>query len=293
MHLYSSPHGSRLPALESNIVKYRAMEMILVIFHAEELRRLIIDTVRVTDSIRSALARDGSTAVESISQSTKRPLQRALRFLVSNGSLSEEEKAEIEQLVDYRNHVAHRIHHLVADIGNHGFLREYREFRDKNDPQYDYKALTRLRFYRKSLPDRLRSRHVMTVSLAPLLFRSAEKAIDKEIRRLSRKIDRQLACRKHEIAELQRELSLQGTDLEQDDLQPYHPANQYESGNLTKRGVEIWYRLYDLGKSPLVAAHLMRISLNTAAKRKRMWQAAGGRERSKTNLEKIEMLKSK
>jgi hypothetical protein len=37
----------------------------------------------------------------------------------------------------------------------------------------------------------------------------------------------------------------------------------------------------------------MRISLNAAAKRKRMWQAAGGRERSKTNLEKIDMLKSK
>ena len=56
MHHHSSPHGSRLPALESNIVKYRAMEMILVIFHAEELRRFIIATVRVTDSIRSALA---------------------------------------------------------------------------------------------------------------------------------------------------------------------------------------------------------------------------------------------
>jgi hypothetical protein len=43
---FTDPLGSKLPALEQNILKYRAMEMLLVMFCAEELKRDVLDRTR-------------------------------------------------------------------------------------------------------------------------------------------------------------------------------------------------------------------------------------------------------
>jgi hypothetical protein len=109
-----------------------------------------------------------------------------------------------------------------------------------------------------------------------------------ELKRLHRKIIQQAAKRKRDDAKLEDELSLREGDFI-DDLQPYHPANQTESGKLTKRGVEVCYRLYDLGKSPPAVACLMGISLKAATNRIKLWQAAGGHERLRTDLTKMQM----
>jgi len=37
---FSDPLGSKLPALEQNILKFRAMQMLLVMFYAEELNMI-------------------------------------------------------------------------------------------------------------------------------------------------------------------------------------------------------------------------------------------------------------
>ena len=46
---FTDPLGSTLPALEQNILKYRAMQMLLVMFYAEELKREILDRIQATD----------------------------------------------------------------------------------------------------------------------------------------------------------------------------------------------------------------------------------------------------
>jgi len=242
--------------------------MILVLFHAEDLREFIVGCVRATTRIRKSGASDHRNENNRAFKS-KSPLDNALNFFVIDGALKPVERDEIVKLIDYRNHIAHRIEYLMADIGRSSIAEEYTRFRQKNDPQYDYDAVRRLQFYKRLFWERARPRYTMELSLSGSYFEATEKTFGQELKRLRRKIDRQLAKRKRENAEMEGELSLKGTDLV-GDLDPYHPANQHESGKLTKRGVEICYRLYDLGKSPLAVAYLMHISLKAATKRKRL-----------------------
>jgi hypothetical protein len=56
---FTDPLGSTLPALEQNILKYRAMEMLLVMFYAEELKREVLDCIQTSDRGRAGLRRVG------------------------------------------------------------------------------------------------------------------------------------------------------------------------------------------------------------------------------------------
>src|SRR5437763_3785632 len=53
----------------------------------------------------------------------------------------------------------------------------------------------------------------------------------------------------------------------------------------TKRGVEICYRLFDLGKSPTAVAYLMGMTLRSAERRQRSWIKAGGLQRVRAEVE--------
>ena len=46
------PEGERLPPLERNILKFRAFEMMLSLFYAEELKQLLVSTLKVSDHWR-------------------------------------------------------------------------------------------------------------------------------------------------------------------------------------------------------------------------------------------------
>jgi hypothetical protein len=107
-----------------------------------------------------------------------------------------------------------------------------------------------------------------------------------ESKRLHRKIARQIKERNIAIKKLNTELSLKGTGLE-GDHDPYHPFNHFENKRLTQRGVEICYRLFDLGKSEMAVAHLMRLSLLAVRKRKKMWATVGGKARNPVDIESL------
>jgi hypothetical protein len=240
------------------------MDMIRTLFQAEALRNIIIGFFRL--------------------EGTQKPLEKALKALVADRVISEVERIEIEKLIDYRNHIAHRLEKLNADIGHTTFAKDLARSGSARWPKYDYAAANRLRFYRTSLPKRTQRKYDQQLSFSQLLFEPTESALEVGLRRLRRTIDRQLAGRKVENAKLRAELSLDGTGLG-DDLHPSHPLNQYESGKLTVRGVEVCYRLFDAGKSPTAVAHLMRISLTGATRRKRMWKAAGGTDRNRHDFD--------
>jgi len=57
-------------------------------------------------------------------------------------------------------------------------------------------------------------------------------------------------------------------------MHPRHPLNRYDDGRLTGCGVEICYRLFDIGKSAMAVVHLTGLSLVAACKRQRMWIAS-------------------
>ncbi len=217
-------------------------------------------------------------------------MKKALGILVTDGIFSDVERMEIETLIDYRNNIAHRLEELFGDI-SHPLVTELAQFKQsRNGSQYDYKAAEKLRNFQEQLYTRGKSKYVWVVSGDSLIFFGAEQALRSGLKRLDRTIQRQMAQRKIETEELKSEMSLKGLGFEGDRV-PYHPHNQYESGKLTARGVEICYLLFDFGKRPIVASHLMRMSLRAVSKRFKMWEAIGGTNRAKVDFDALPIRK--
>jgi len=47
-----NPTGRLLPALERNILKYRALEMVIILFEIEHLKEFVITSIQATDEHR-------------------------------------------------------------------------------------------------------------------------------------------------------------------------------------------------------------------------------------------------
>jgi hypothetical protein len=119
-----------------------------------------------------------------------------------------------------------------------------------------------------------------------ILFRAAEKTYLDEIKRLNKTISRLMDQRNVAIKQLNSELSLKGRVFV-DEQDPRHPYNTYDDNRLTRRGVEICYRLFDAGKSLMAVAHLMGLSLHAARKRHTRWLERGGKRRPKIDFDKL------
>ena len=71
--------------------------------------------------------------------------------------------------------------------------------------------------------------------------------------------------------------------LATDDLDPKNPLNK--SGvNLTPRGVEVAYRMFDAGRTRYAVSEALDISYGAATHRFHAWEKAGGRDRQKQPL---------
>jgi len=280
---FTDPLGSILPALEQNILKYRAMEMVLVMFYAEELKREVLNRIQTTDSWH---ARNKTGYVERVPRGVKNPVDKALNALVADGAIKPRDKKEIVELIDYRNMIAHQMHNILGDLSPTQYARDLAAF-GSNVPKYNYEALKRLQHYHKLFDGMYRTHHyIVTLSMNSYLFRAAERTFLGELKRLERKIVRQLKERNAAIKKLNAEMSLKGIGLE-GEYDPGHPRNHFEDKRLTKWGVEICYRLFDHDRSEMAVAHLMRLSLLAVKKRKRMWVALGGKSRKKVDIDTL------
>jgi hypothetical protein len=194
---------------------------------------------------------------------------------------------EIITLIDYRNTIAHQMHNLLLDISPERSAREMIMFHPGRLPKYDYNAVERLQHFH-SVIDGLHKTHgyVRTLDYNRVVFGSAEKIFLSEIKRLKIKIGSLVKLRQARIKTVNSELSLKGTKL-RGTSSPQHPLSKYEDGRLTKRGVEICYRLFDMGKSALAVAHLSGLSLTAARKRRKMWRAVGGATRTKVDIDSL------
>jgi hypothetical protein len=283
---FTDPFGSRLLALERTIIRLRGLQMLLAMFYAEELKRDVLSLIRTTDKLMIRLPK-GELASVRVPEGTKNPVNKALTALVADRAITPVEKAEIITLIDYRNVIAHQMHNLLADISPERSVRQMYAFRPDKTPKYDYNAVERLQHFHRHL-DGLHRTHgyVYELSYNKLFFRSADKMFLAEIRRLRAKAHALNEQRQEKIKALNAELSLKGTEIK-GDRDPQHPLSKYDDGRLTKRGVEICYRLFDMGKSSIAVAHLTDLSLSASRKRMRMWAAAGGADRAKVNIETL------
>ena len=279
---YTDPLGSKLPALERNILKHRAMETVLVMFHTEELKRDVLSRIQTTDRFGSR--RSGKP--ERVPKGAKNAVDKALGALVADGAISAAEKTEIVQLIDYRNVVAHQMHYVFADVSPTMIARDVVAF-SPDRLQYNYDALERLRYLQKLFDGLYRTHHyIEELRYNRILFRAAEKTFLNEIERLNKTISRLMDQRQDAIKRLNKELTLKGTGFV-GELDPRHPHNTYDDNRLTRRGVEICYRLFDAGKSLMAVAHLMGLSLRAAHKRHNQWLELGGKRRPQVDFNKL------
>jgi hypothetical protein len=164
--------------------------------------------------------------------------------------------------------------------------REYLAF-VPNFPKYSHGAVKRLQHYRDTFDELYKTHHYATTfSTNRILFEAAEKTFLREIERLKNKINRQMVDRRATVKELNSELDLRKTEFT-GDLEPRHPLNHYDDRRLTKRGLEICFRLFDLDKSPMAVAHLLGLSLIAIKRRYKQWKALGGKRRLKADLNNL------
>jgi hypothetical protein len=272
---FTVPLGHRLPALERNLLRLRVMQMTLILFYAEELKRKALDLVQKTDSLRARLTKDGSYS-ERIPIGSKKAVDKALNALVADGALTAEDKAEIVSLIDYRNHVAHQTQNLLVDLSTSSCTKEILHYSQDRATEFDYTAVERFQHFLNLLGNVFQThRYVLAISMNRIAFESAERALLADIKQLRGKVERLYATRKIQMDDLNAELKLAYGQFN-GDLDPRHPLNHYDDKRMTKRGVEICYRLFDGGLSDMATAHLMGISLVAVRKRRCAWLVQGG-----------------
>lgn len=175
----------RIPALEKNILIYRAIEMVQFLFYAEDLREQLVSSV-------------GRSINEQISPPLKgsKLMAKIFKRIEDEQLITEAESTEIQNLLDHRNAIAHDIQKLTGDIELP--RRNYR-FSKYLKIKYDYDALDRLKHWHKALELRLSAHYFLSVSFNPLLFEAAEQAYESELIRLKKRIDRQYLARKQKF----------------------------------------------------------------------------------------------
>lgn len=322
---YDDPRGGQASGLERDVLRYRACEAALYLFYAEEIRNFLLTNLRprgadesvvcVWDSaeerrlhaLLSQVLRDARSKKElsaadadALDSRFSEKLQRGKRLRASFAEaiklqiFTPEESDELHGLLDYRNDIAHRIHLIMADVSRSAWTADMLSVR----PQaYKGDALDKLRRYRESLWDRASKQVILQVSLEPLTFEFAERFYEAELKRLDCQIQVRICREQKRLERLRPELDLRGTELV-GDLDPRYPPNHRQerliygddytpmTGHLSKRGVEICYRLYDLGRSPHAVAYLMGITLRSAERRYGGWLKAGGHSRVRAEVKR-------
>lgn len=325
---YNDPRGGRPSALERNILRYRAIEASLYLFYADEVRKFMVTNVcppelEQTDitpwasleenrleRVLSEILSDAQSSNKLLPEDARllrlafseernqgKQLRAAFAHSIKVGMFTNEEASEVQRLLIYRNDIAHRIHLVMSDVSRSHLANDFIAF---TAPTYKGEALDKLRVYRESLSERARRcLHSLCFSMDGLLFEFAEQVYETDLTRLDKLIRAQIKQEQARVNAINAELDLRGTELV-DDLSPRHPKNhRYRNyygddylpptGHLTKRGVEICYRLFDMGKKPIAVAYLMGMGLRAAEKRHKSWLKAGGLQRVRTEVKRYRM----
>lgn len=169
---------AKLPALEKNVLKYRALQIILLLHEVESFRAFLIGSIRATDQF-------SEPEQHRLPPGAKRPMERALAILVSDGILTTDESAELQRIIDLRNTIGHAIHELVEDVSAplSGVV---------TDSAFDYAALRRLQRLRRKVDEGMRDGYILEMGLREARFEQAAATYQEELTRLRKRIHRQV-----------------------------------------------------------------------------------------------------
>jgi hypothetical protein len=97
-----------LPALERNVLKYRAFEMMLTLYYAEEIKRFLVNMIKATDHFLDDAKKRFPKGVPNYRAVTDR--------ICKEGLITTAPRDEIVQIVNYRNNIAHELQKMTFDI---------------------------------------------------------------------------------------------------------------------------------------------------------------------------------
>ena len=177
----------KLRALEKNILKYRALQMVLLLHQVESLKNFVIGSIKSSDRSRAGRQKP------KLPNGEKKVAKKAWEILVEEAIITQEESLDIQKIIDIRNQIGHSIHDLVTDISAPWY-------KSSEDPVYDYFALERFEVYREKISEQMSRKFTLQISLRELTFEEAEKTYKEELARLHKRILRQYAERKRELA---------------------------------------------------------------------------------------------
>lgn len=190
------PHDPASTTWEADILKLRGLEMLLVLFYIEDLRRFILSSIRTTDRVWKR--------VDRLSAEPKRmggEFEVAREILVAEGAISQPESDELRSLVDYRNIVGQALPELTADIGAYSALMRF----SPGDSQLQGNSVApRMKAMRKKVAQGMKRRFVLPNSLDTLLLDQAERTFQTEIAHLKRLVKKGLTLSNPVMADTSR-----------------------------------------------------------------------------------------
>ncbi len=252
------------PALEKNILKFRAFEMLLILFYVEEIRSFTLGSIKATDKLRNKL----SNIPVRIPDYSKGVYKKVWRVLLAEEVLKQDEINDIKCIIDYRNNIAHDIHKLTCDISNNHHHLNF----DQHEVNYDYDALNRIKSYVKKIHNGMSKKFILCINFNKVYFESAERTFKHELMLLHKKITRLYDKRKSEIGGIEIELA-RLSDEYLNEINPNSPNHFKSNGQLTNKGVKYCYNLFEKGLSNTAICYLMQISLKSITNRKKQWNS--------------------
>lgn len=270
------PYGNKLYAFEKNILKYRSLEMILVLFYVEEIKRhsYAFATCPLNNYFNSTF---NKKIFADLHQGNK--YNKVWKQLIACSILSEDESKEIQDLITYRNDIGHRIHELLYDFDHSSSSQLTKEFRGI---KYNYESRRRLKYWVDELSNRIRKKGpVEMYPMERMSFGVAKKNLEDELFKLNRRINQQVKSHNKFINSLNSEM-ITAYKLFPDVDFSYPFTYKRSNGQLNQQGVEMCFKLFDHHISIMATAYLMRISYRSSSNQYKRWQCQtskmGGKE---------------
>ncbi|WP_072570449.1 hypothetical protein [Enterobacter sp. SA187] len=261
------PHGRTVTALEADVLKLRALEMVLVLFYVENLKDFISSSVNVTKRLRKIIDSTQSTA----NDQKKISFKEAHELLLSEGVITQEESLQLIEMIDYRNTIGHEIHRITIDVGAYANLGEQDLPNGHKIAQYNYSAVQHIQNLRKNIEEKMMDKSFcFELSFDALAFNAAEQTYLKEIKRLKKKVNDQIN-KLNVTIDATNEIIRRIPHEVMDAVQPGHPKNTKNNGTFSPEGTKGMFMLYDAKASPLAVAYIMRISYRTALRWYKKW----------------------
>lgn len=235
--------------LEKAVLKFRTNEMMLILFHIEDLKKFLIGSLKASNLLLDENDEDFFHQDEKV-------MPQVWSRVIKQNILSETEVSDLKKIINIRNDIAHEIQKFTYDL--HSELNEYGK-KTHLECKYNYEALDSLRGYKDRLCSEWQKDGIISLSLRASDFKFAEKVYLEENLRLSKHIDKLSKQRLKVINSVNEELS--GINFTTYEEYPQNKANYREDGVLTRRGVKTCRELLSKNLSCEAVSILMDISL--------------------------------